>query len=122
MVNGLWRLKRINMKDHRKAEIVNEITALAKKFAETQQLREHMRGAVLAYLEEQDRDTRHEVFSELSSLVQDYYKAVIATAECPDLISSTGRTDKASELMQKMYDAQSKMFAAVGIDYHGNKI
>lgn len=46
------------MKDHRKAEVVNEITALAKRYAGTQQLRDHMSGAILAYLFEQDRDTR----------------------------------------------------------------
>lgn len=48
------------MKDNRKAEIVNEITALAQRYAGTQQLREHMRGAVLQYLAEQERDTRKE--------------------------------------------------------------
>ena len=47
------------MKDNRKAEVVNEITKLAKRYAGTQQLREHMRDAVLAYIREQDRDTRH---------------------------------------------------------------
>jgi Mg/Co/Ni transporter MgtE len=45
------------MKDHRKAEIVNEITALAQRYAGTQQLREHMRGAILQYLKEQKRHT-----------------------------------------------------------------
>jgi len=46
------------MKDNRKAEIVNEITALAQRYAGTQQLREHMRGAILQYLAEQERGSR----------------------------------------------------------------
>lgn len=47
------------MKDHRKAEIVNEMTAIAKKYAGTGQLREHIGKAVLSFIEEQDKDTRH---------------------------------------------------------------
>lgn len=47
------------MRDHRKAEVVNEITTLAKRYAGTQQLHERMSGALLQYLAEQDRDTRY---------------------------------------------------------------
>lgn len=74
------------MKDHRKAEIVNEITALAERYAGTQQLRQQMSGAVLAYIAEQDRDTRHACADAVAAIPgetgDDLIDAGIAHAAC----------------------------------------
>lgn len=47
------------MNEARKMQVVNEITALAARFAGTNQLEPQMSDAILTYLAEQDRDTRH---------------------------------------------------------------
>jgi len=36
--------------------------------------------------------------------------------------SSPYRGTEAAEVMQNMYDAQSELFATVGIDYHGGHV
>ena len=46
------------MKDHRKAKVINEITAIAKKYGHTQQLRSHIHDAVIAVIKEQEKDTK----------------------------------------------------------------
>lgn len=46
------------MKDHDKAALVNELTALAKEFAGSQQLRERIAHCVLAALERAVTDER----------------------------------------------------------------
>lgn len=44
------------MKDHEIAQFVNELTAAAQKYAETQQLREHIREVVMRHIEREDPD------------------------------------------------------------------
>lgn len=56
------------MKDQRKAEIVNELAQIAIAYGNSQQLRERISCAVLGYLAEQDRDTRHACAEAVSTL------------------------------------------------------
>jgi len=59
----------------------------------------------------------------LEDAIKKYYDATIATNECADLMSSAGWVDgKAAKIMTKMYEAQSEMFALIGIDYYGGHI
>lgn len=61
-------------------------------------------------------ETREE---RLERLIKKYYETLVAVNECPELILSTGRTEEAGRRMQEMYEAQSRMLEAVGINYHG---
>lgn len=72
------------MKDHRVREIVNQLTAIANKYAGTQQLREHISSAIVAIRAEQDRDTRHACAEVVSNMVivpddQDVVNAIMNT-------------------------------------------
>lgn len=59
------------MKDNRKAEVINEITELATRYAGTQQLRIHMSRTIKAHLKEQDRDTR-QACAEAIAFIEDH--------------------------------------------------
>lgn len=63
--------------------------------------------------------TDKERVEELETLIKEYYETLVLVNQCPELILSTGRTERAGQLMQDMYEAQSKLLYAVGIDYHG---
>jgi hypothetical protein len=47
------------MKDHRIAQVINELRDAAIKFGHTQQLRAHISRIVIDAIKEQDKDTRH---------------------------------------------------------------
>lgn len=55
------------------------------------------------------------------TLIREYYEAWLETTKCTDLILSSGRTEEAARIMNKYYDAQSALFASIGVKYHGNK-
>jgi hypothetical protein len=59
--------KEARMKDHRKAIWVNELTALAKTYAGTQQLRSRIHHALLDALKEQDKD-KEELLDEMEEI------------------------------------------------------
>ena len=57
----------------------------------------------------------------LERLIKKYYETLVAVNKCPEMILSTGQTEEPARLMQEMYEAQSRMLDAVGINYHGGK-
>ncbi len=59
---------------------------------------------------------------ELEEAVRDYFDATRACDKCPAMLLSCGTDPEPARLMQKMYEAQSKMFKLIGIDYHGGKL
>ena len=57
----------------------------------------------------------------LERLIKKYYEARVACNQCTELCLSTPyRGTEAAALMEAMYEAESRMFEAVGINYHGN--
>jgi hypothetical protein len=57
----------------------------------------------------------------LERLIKKYYETLVAVNVCPEMILSSGQTSEAARLMQEMYEAQSRMLGAVGINYHGGR-
>lgn len=64
----------------------------------------------------QDKDFK------IDRAIRKYYDAVRATEECAELMSSKWVDGKAAKIMQNMYNAQSELFALIGIDYHGGHV
>ena len=57
----------------------------------------------------------------LERLIKKYYETLVAVNKCPEMILSTGQTEEPARLMQEMYEAESRMLEAVGINYHGGR-
>lgn len=59
--------------------------------------------------------------NDLLLAVHQYYKSLLETNKCTDMLLSYSADNRPSQIMQDMYDAQSKMFKCAGIEYHGGK-
>jgi len=66
------------MKDHRKAEIINELTNIAIAYGNTQQLRNRISRVVLECLDEQERDTRQSAAKAVWDAADEFRRKALA--------------------------------------------